>query len=295
MIAQQRLNYFLNILLNHYEQTDYLSYSKGKELLKETTASQEAESERTAESSVGGSESALESLGQEIVDHVGNITQSQDEHVLMVKNGYPMAYPNCLYGEVFDEFFASPTWVYFQGDGGENVVEFTGICTYMDVEVKARLQFILNMEEETFETGALSFNDVPQNNLITYALIQKAFEEYAEANGIELPDDDSLWDYDEDDESYYGDAEADEYILPYSDCLYYTAEDLRSLTPEELRIARNEIYARYGCIFKSEDLQEYFNSKSWYYGTMPVSDFDDSWLNQYEKANRDLIVAIEAK
>lgn len=32
----------------------------------------------------------------------------------------------------------------------------------------------------------------------------------------------------------------------------------------ELRIMRNEIYAKYGYIFKSEDLRNYFNQQSWY-------------------------------
>lgn len=96
-----------------------------------------------------------------------------------------MSYPECEYGDVFDEFFGSPTWKYFEADTGEQVVEFTGYCIYQDVEVKARLQFILDMENETFESGAMSFNDVPQLELITTAMIQKAFENYMEENGME--------------------------------------------------------------------------------------------------------------
>lgn len=89
------------------------------------------------------------------------------------------------------------------------------------------------------------------------------------------------------------DVPMDEYILPYSDSMYYTADDLSVLTPEGLRFARNEIYARHGFIFKAEDLNAYFSEKSWYVGTTPAEDFSDAVFNQYEKANLDLIVAIE--
>ena len=68
-------------------------------------------------------------------------------------------------------------------------MEFTGRCTYMDQEVKARLQFILSDDGKTFEHGALSFNDVPQSALITSALIYKAFVSYAEENDLSLESD----------------------------------------------------------------------------------------------------------
>ena len=87
---------------------------------------------------------------------------------------------------------------------------------------------------------------------------------------------------------------AREYILPTSNSEYLTMEDLQGLTAEDCRIARNELYARYGRRFLDESLQEYFDSKSWYRGTIEPDDFNDlEWLNEYEIANRDLIVEYE--
>lgn len=120
----------------------------------------------------------VEDMGKELVDQASNIAQAQDEHVLAVKNGSPNTYPYCTYGEAFDEYFRSPTWKYFEADDGSDVVEFTGYCMYQDQEVKARLQFILDMDAGTFETGALSFNDVAQANFVTMAMIETVFEEY---------------------------------------------------------------------------------------------------------------------
>lgn len=129
--------------------------------------------------------------GSDIADQVANVIQAEDENVLFVKEGISEAYPDITYGEAFESFFASPTWKYFNGtqegpdeDGDgksdyviENidVVEFTGYCVYQEVEVKALIQFTLDKENGTFDVSYLSFNDIPQNNLILLALLEAVF------------------------------------------------------------------------------------------------------------------------
>lgn len=110
---------------------------------------------------------------------LGGLIMSQindNKYVNRVKNGHPNNYPNSTYDEAFKKFFGSPTWKYFKSDDGKDVVEFTGTCTYQNVNVKAKQQFILNTAAGTFEAGALSFNDVPQNALITAAMLSKVFD-----------------------------------------------------------------------------------------------------------------------
>lgn len=88
----------------------------------------------------------------------------------------------------------------------------------------------------------------------------------------------------------------EEYILPECETRTYTKEELSVLSADELRLARNEIYARHGRMFNSEDLKNYFQSKSWYTPQYEGSEFDakgDSILNEYEIANRNLIVELE--
>ncbi|MDD6243019.1 MAG: YARHG domain-containing protein, partial [Roseburia hominis] len=58
-----------------------------------------------------------------------------------------------------------------------------------------------------------------------------------------------------------------------------------------LRLARNEIYARHGYTFQDEELRAYFEAKPWYEAT--VTDVQDTDLNEYEIANRDLIKQVE--
>jgi hypothetical protein len=84
-----------------------------------------------------------------------------------------------------------------------------------------------------------------------------------------------------------------EYIIDGSDSRYLTDSDLDGLDADQLRLARNEIYARHGRRFNDEELQAYFDSKSWYSGTINPDDFTESMLNDYEIQNANLIKSRE--
>jgi hypothetical protein len=69
-----------------------------------------------------------------------------------------------------------------------------------------------------------------------------------------------------------------------------TEEAIGPLFAEDLRVLRNEIYARRGRIFKDKDLQKYFESQAWY---KPNPDFKDDQLNEIEVKNLAIIRAAE--
>lgn len=84
-----------------------------------------------------------------------------------------------------------------------------------------------------------------------------------------------------------------EYVFADSDVRLLTEEDLEGLTKEELSHARNEIYARHGRIYQSEELNEYFESKSWYNPIYTADEFSDDMLTEYEKENAKFILKYE--
>lgn len=86
----------------------------------------------------------------------------------------------------------------------------------------------------------------------------------------------------------------DEYILPYSDVERVTESDLDILSSKEIMLARNEIYARHGVLFGDNEIQDYFDSKSWYVGTVELKDFSADVFNSIEKYNIDFIVDYES-
>ncbi len=86
------------------------------------------------------------------------------------------------------------------------------------------------------------------------------------------------------------------YIFPTSGTKLLTAADLSGKTASELRLARNEIYARHGRKFNDSTLQSYFNSCSWYKVKSSYNYSNDaSNLNSIEKKNVNLIKEYENK
>ena len=75
------------------------------------------------------------------------------------------------------------------------------------------------------------------------------------------------------------------YLLPQSSYAYITQEEVSGWPSQALCYARNEIYARNGKMFESEELQAYFSAQYWYHGVYAPDQFSDSMLNAYETAN----------
>lgn len=86
-----------------------------------------------------------------------------------------------------------------------------------------------------------------------------------------------------------------EFVLKNSDSQMISEDEIEALTPLECKIARNEIYARHGRIFKDEQLQNYFESCSWYEGRISADDFDIDMLNSFEKENANMVLACEER
>ena len=61
---------------------------------------------------------------------------------------------------------------------------------------------------------------------------------------------------------------------------------------DRIQMAINEIYARHHRKFVLKEVQDYFNTKSWYSGTIEAADFDTKVMNAYEGANINLMVKV---
>ena len=86
------------------------------------------------------------------------------------------------------------------------------------------------------------------------------------------------------------------YILPDADSKELSRSTLERYSDRDLRLARNEIFAREGRKFNDADLQAYFDGMDWYEGKYAPADFDakmNSYLNSYEQKNLATILAIE--
>lgn len=86
---------------------------------------------------------------------------------------------------------------------------------------------------------------------------------------------------------------SDSYIIPESNQRLLTYSDVQYLTLQEINYAKNEIYARHGRRFQSAELQNYFNTKSWYNGTIAPENFSDSLLSSVEQKNAAFLRDVE--
>ncbi|MEZ5669008.1 MAG: YARHG domain-containing protein [Alphaproteobacteria bacterium] len=77
-------------------------------------------------------------------------------------------------------------------------------------------------------------------------------------------------------------------VLPFSDDRPLTNQDVRYMAGYQLRLARNEIFARHGYRFNSEDLQRFFGARSWY---APVG--QNVTLTPVEQTNVEFLRVIE--
>jgi hypothetical protein len=77
---------------------------------------------------------------------------------------------------------------------------------------------------------------------------------------------------------------------PFTSERYLSASDLRALSDAELRIMRNEIFARHGYIFKTDAMRRYFSQQPWY---RPESHNVADRLSPIELANVETIKAVE--
>lgn len=80
--------------------------------------------------------------------------------------------------------------------------------------------------------------------------------------------------------------EADDYVIATSSSVELTTDDLKGLSRKELRIAKNEIYARNGYIFTSSDLSSYFNQKDWYKTRIKQSDATRNQNTVYKRMSK---------
>ncbi len=70
-----------------------------------------------------------------------------------------------------------------------------------------------------------------------------------------------------------------------------TGEMVEGLFVEDLRVLRNEIYAKRGRVFKDKELQKYFAAQSWY---QPNPEFKDDGLTETESKNLAVIKEVES-
>ena len=179
-----------------------------------------------------------------------------------------------FYSQELQSYFDSQYWyhgIYTPDqftDSMLNVYETANIQTLLSLE-QAQGEYLLDQPGYSFDDLG-PYMESDQANLACSASEGQAAD--TSAAGPDLSQD-----------SYYVDPNS--YIFADSSDRLLTSDEIGLLSLQELCYARYEIYARYGLIFSSTELSDYFNAKNWYWGTVDASSWSDSFLSQTEQEN----------
>lgn len=102
----------------------------------------------------------------------------QQKYIRMVKESTPQLYPDITYGQAFEAFFENGRWIYFQSEDKQDIVEFSGNCTYDGEKAEIRIQFQVWYDEGTYQLYTMGINDEPQSELVQAFLLAEIFESY---------------------------------------------------------------------------------------------------------------------
>ena len=83
------------------------------------------------------------------------------------------------------------------------------------------------------------------------------------------------------------------YVLPESSQRVYSVDEVSDMDLQTMCVARNEIYAKHGRKFVSQELQEWYNMQEWYNGTIEPKEFPESLLSKIEQENVTMLWELE--
>lgn len=85
------------------------------------------------------------------------------------------------------------------------------------------------------------------------------------------------------------DSSTSGFSYPFTASVWLSESDLSEYSSRDLRIMRNEIYARHGYSFKSADLQDHFSAQAWYNPVSQDAELAYSKMTAIERSNVDTI------
>ena len=100
-----------------------------------------------------------------------------DKYLNIVKQGSFDSYPTVKIGKSFNQYFLNPEWDSFESTRGDNVVEFTGQCYFLDEVTDVTMQFVI-YADETMSVEYLSLDNETQDDVMTAILISTVMEDY---------------------------------------------------------------------------------------------------------------------
>lgn len=211
---------------------------------------------------------------------------------------------------MFTRSAGSETYNFYQINNGTPAFDFgVSFTEFNDVDRRITKYHYFS-EDENYELGSYELPSLEEEDAQAKAEASKKYREYLEDMVlIEFsPVIDFIWENESVNEdqvdmgsdenieemgqnSQEGENTQEDYIIADSDSRYLSVEEVESFDSEKIQMVINEIYARHGRVFKTQEVAAYFQEKSWYHPDDSKTDEQIvSEFNEYEKANVDLLL-----
>lgn len=254
---------------------------------------------------------------------IGGVYTMRNDPVNYVKSGTFSDYPEKEIGETFEAYFKNTVWRKGEKTKEKNIVKFKGIFPFKDEDGKVigvSMSFIKNNSSDIIDFGKMKINDKEIEDEARNVILAKIVdgdkiefsmeailtmiqeEELLEKDNLEKEDNKEKKEKkkvkkkekksDISEERVISDMD---FLLPDSNSRTLEWTELEGMSKYELRLARNEIYARYGRKFTSKDLQKYFGRQSWYSPEIQADKFNENMLSEIEKKNIQTIKEVEER
>lgn len=99
-----------------------------------------------------------------------------EKNIDVVKNGNFYSHPNVPVGAAFRSFFSNGKWSAFTSTENQQIVEFSGKCTWFNEPAVLTMQFIVNGNE--FEMGHVNIDGNAMNYADSVDILDKILNEY---------------------------------------------------------------------------------------------------------------------
>ena len=163
-----------------------------------------------------------------------------------------------------------------RGNSGDIILDFEDGELYLTITVQGAGDYSFGMEHEhCSRDGIAEENEVYEPEIMQE---QQPYQLYYDSHT-----------YSNEMNSLSGYTIGDAHLWP-TDMLTITDSDLNELTRVEVAAIRNEIYARHGYTFSSQEWASFFATASWY---QPDASSSNDMLNSTEKQNVETIAAYE--
>ncbi len=103
------------------------------------------------------------------------LPERADVAISVVKDGYFYDFPDKFIGETFSVFFIDGYWDYFVSSDNLDVVEFVGSYYKENGLAEAVFQFVVDVDQRTFEIEYLGIDDVTQDETMIDAMLNSIF------------------------------------------------------------------------------------------------------------------------